>query len=198
VRPHDLGQIHGWGLTRFGTPYLGTQQLLARVMELWAFILQTPLPGAAHRQFYTLPFPDIQQTNVYFGCSYAPMARGRPKDHGPPPAVAKLLNKLSCADSGSCDLCSKGHHTRCPWCPLHKDPTDKSLTCLIITQPSRVRVHECVYFCLSGEAFAVKQGSMFLFDGSVQEHGVWCPYDNMEGGSSWWAAAFVVKRPENR
>ena len=110
-------------------------------------------------------------TNVYMGIKHIPRVDDPLFYHPPPPAVAKVLKCLSCADV--CLQCMAGDHNACPHCVLHIDRADASISVLYMWQQTRSSKARSAFFCLGDRCFDLHGSLVTAFRGDSTLHGIW-------------------------
>lgn len=113
--------------------------------------------------------------NVFVGFGYTQQLVGEAHmpAHPPPAPVARILKCGSCQDL--CPTCSTTGCESCGACVMHKDPSDRSLTVSVFSQPARTLLNKTTLFVIGSQAFAVRGGLIVIFDGRQVSHGIWNP-----------------------
>jgi len=212
-RPLQKGRLHGVGihLSRNKT-FPGTAELRDLCNEVLGDMLDTPAVDTLHTatnedvwqgfRWYKPPALPSREPGVavrdpadggavqtYIGQGYMAVLANCSEDHAPPPPVAKLLGVPSCTET--CPTCREEGLQACEECCVHVD-NDQSATLLLGIQEEDPVVDEMAFFVMGNKAFPLAGGRVFLFDGKVVPHGVWCMKGHYQG------MAFVKKVPHKR
>jgi len=212
-RPEQKGRLHGVGLSLSSkVPFPGTEPLREDCTEVLLKLLDTPAvrvlnkltengkadARSAFKGYVPPPLPAAEPgvavqdpadggvLQAYIGQGYMAVRANVSHNHGPPLPVAKLLGVPSCKET--CKTCKHRGCMACEDCCVHVD-NDDSVSLLLGLQETETEVDKMAFFVMGSRAFPLAGGRMFLFDGKVVPHGVWCMRGDYTG------MAFVKKKP---
>lgn len=210
-RPAHRGQMipFGWS-TRYNRPHAGTEAFAMNILELYNKALELPIvrdfrlmmqhPHFVNRGLSPQSLPPAVapgskgNANAFVGINYSQQPRMGLLNHGPPPAVARIIGGQSCQDM--CLVCRTVNCESCLDCVMHRDPDDSSLTLLTVFMPARATIRtQCAFLILNNVAYLARGGLCAIFNGREISHGVWAPPTRAGFGGHvfWHSCNFVVR-----